>query len=314
VPFPNGAAAVVDRAAWILLADDADPSLGAALAWSLGRGATSLDLVAESGTGLLARRAEWFDFPIRVRFSSDRALLPALAEPLVPPPTARQEHLDFRGLIESAGAEPVVEHGIVTGEVRGLEVCRVVDQPTTGNLIDAIEAGYAESPRTEGLQLEVGVGAADREAFQLIHGDVPTVDALADVVRSVTAHRSGDAPQHPLNRLARERFLRWRALSDPSIVGLASLGPAEPPVQRMSLKDPTPCVAAGLAADGRPATVVFSSGVDLDLMPFAADAAAVPAGPPCDDLVVALPGRDLLPVTERLAALLARPVRFVRID
>ena len=51
----------------------------------------------------------------------------------------------------------VVEHGVVTGEVRGLEVCRVVDDRTTG----------------DGVRLEVGVGAHDREAFAIIHGDVP---------------------------------------------------------------------------------------------------------------------------------------------
>ena len=40
---------------------------------------------------------------------------------------APAEHLAFVADIEAAGAAVVVEHGVVTGEVRGLEVCRVVD-------------------------------------------------------------------------------------------------------------------------------------------------------------------------------------------
>ena len=71
---------------------------------------------------------------------------------------------------------PNVEHGVVTGEVRGLEVCRVVDDPHTG-----------------AVRLEVGVGAHDREAFTIMHGDVPTVDALAGVV----ARRRRAPPARP---------------------------------------------------------------------------------------------------------------------
>jgi hypothetical protein len=325
VPFPNGAAVVDDGAAWVLIDGPAHAALGPALAWALRYEAGSLDLVAEADTGLLARRAERFDLPIRVWFSSDRALLPALAESLPRPGVASREHLGFAALIEGSGAELSVEHGVVSGEVRGLEVCRVVDQPTSGHLVDAVEAGLVHGPQAGGLQLEVGVGAADREAFQLIHGAVPTAEALADVVRSVTAHRSDDAPQHPLNRLARERILRWQAVRDPAIVGLDSAHLVDPPVARRNLRDPVPCVAAGIDGDGRPVTVVFSSGVDLDLIPFVADVSARADGPfdqvrldrvqldesPGGRLVVALPARDLVPATKRLAALLDRPVEFI---
>ena len=127
------------------------------------------------------------------------------------PPTAAahsigplEAHLAFVDDIEAAGARSVVEHGVVTGEVRGLEVCRVVD----------VDTGDGAAVR-----LEVGVGPHDREAFAVIHGDVPTREALAGVVAAVGAARGVDAPGHPLNRLAPERLLRWRLEQEPWLVG-----------------------------------------------------------------------------------------------
>ena len=312
-PLPGGAALPVGDAAWAIVDGPASKALGAALAWATRRGARSLDLIADRDTGLLARRARRFDLPIEVWSTDDRTLVAAVPEPLAAPADADPNHLPLRQLIAAAGADPVVEHGVVFGEVRGLEVCRVVDEPTSGHfaeldldLVTAAAPGAASLDSTSGVQLEVGVCAADREAFRLIHGDVPTVQALAEVVRSVAAHRSADAPHHPLNRLARERFLRWRALADPSIVGARTLEPIEPPIPRPNLKDPVPCVAGGELADGRRATFVFTSGVDLGLVPYLADVAATTD----DELVVALPPRDLVPLQRELVALLDRDVTF----
>ena len=75
-------------------------------------------------------------------------------------------------MIIEGGATPAVEHGVLVGEVRGLEVCRVVTDAQTG-----------------AARLEVGIGQHDREAFQMLHGDVPTVEALAKVVAAVAPHR-----------------------------------------------------------------------------------------------------------------------------
>lgn len=184
---------------------------------------------------------------------------------------------------------------MLVGEVRGLEVCRVVDDP----IVDS-------------TRLEVGVGAHDREAFQMLHGDVPTSESLARIVESVAEHRRVGAPQHPLNRLAAERFVRWRLVDDPSLAGMAAVVPVPPPVPRANLKDPVPCVAVGSDADGTRSVIVCSSGVDLDLVPFAADARLAVG----DDLElrIALPSRDLVRATEQLAASLHRPPTFVTVD
>jgi len=309
--FGSGAGLVVDDAAWVIVDGPAGRTLGASLVWAIRRQATSLDIVAEREGGQLARRAMGFDFPIRVWFPEERTLLPVVAEQVPPIPEAAVEHLDLMPLIEAGGAAPLIERGIVTGDVRGLEVCRVVDEPTVGNFaeLNDIPADLIP-PRQEGVILEVGVGANDREAFQLIHGHLPKVDALADVVASVTGFRTVEAIQHPLNRMAPERFLRWQVQQQPDILGLADLVPADPPVPRQSMKHPEPCVGRGVDDAGALVAVVFSSGVDLDLTPFVADV-ALTLPDDVERVLVATPERDLVAATRDLAALLDRPVELI---
>lgn len=308
----GGAALQVDDAAWILIDGGAARSFGAALAWSIRNGASSLHVVVEHDSGLLARRARGCSFPVTVWFAQDRVLLPVVPEPLAVPATPVPDHLAFVDVIEGAGATAVVEHGVVVGEVRGLEVCRVVDQPTVGHFA---ELGDVEIPApvdhwSGGVLLEVGVGANDREAFRMLHGDIPAVEALAAVVDSVLEHRSTDAPQHPLNRLAQERFLRWQLEQDPAVVGMVEVTAVEPPQPRPNLKDPIPCVARGKAADGSEASIVCSAGVDLDLVGFVADVQEMFDLP----VVVALRSRDAVAITRDLLGLLSTPVDVRLVD
>ncbi len=292
--FAPGAAMVVDGAAWVLVEDEPQRGLGPALAWALRHGAGRLHVLAEQATGVLARRAAGLTFPIDVWHVDGRHLLPAVPEPVMAPPAPAPAHLALVPTIEAGGATPHVEHGVVSGEVRGLEVCRVVDDPHTG-----------------AVRLEVGVGAHDREAFAIVHGDVPTTEALAGVVRAVAEHRGGDSAPHPLDRLAPERLLRWRLEQDPGLVGCTIVRPAEPPVPRRNLKDREPCVALGHRADGTTAVIVCSVGVDLDLIPYAIDARLAVGSEPGvegEDVVLVVPARDLVPITAELAALAAQPL------
>lgn len=303
VGFAPGAGLLHGSVAWVLLDQRPASRLGAALAWALRAGATSLEVIAEEGTGILARRAAAFSFPITVWHADGRSLWPAVAEPIVAPAPVPEHHCALIPVIEAGGADPIEEHGVLAGEVRGLEVCRVVDDVDLGT-----------------TRLEVGVGAHDREAFTMIHGDVPTVDSLARIVDAVTEHRRDGADPHPLNRLGRERLMRWRLIAQPELVGAVSLAPAPPPVPRPNLKDPVPCVAAGVDADGRSVVVVCASGVDLELVPFAADARAAldgvhpGVGGGGSRLVIVTPSRDRLPVIDALADLLRQPAEFVSLD
>ena len=303
VAFAPGAALLHRDEAWVYLDDEPTARLGAALAWTIRSGAAALHVVAEQGTGVLARRAEQFSLPISVWHAVERSLFPAVPEPIRPPAPVPDAHEALRQRIVEGGAEPVVEHGVLVGEVHGLEVCRVVDDPFTGS-----------------TRLEVGVGAHDREAFQMIHGDIPTVESLARISDAVARHRVPGAPQHPLNRLAAERLIRWRLEQQPELVGARRLAASSPPVPRTNLKDPVPCVATGEGVDGETVVVVCASGVDLDLIPFAADArraaeeAASPGVGRGIRLVVAIPSRDRVRVIDELAGLLREPVEFAAVD
>ncbi len=310
-PFPSGVALLDGRDAWVLIDGPASRTLGGALAWAVRRQAERLQVVADTDTGLLARRAARFTFPIEVWFAEERTLLPAPPAPLPPPPEADPAHLELVGLIEAAGATPNVEHGVVFGEVHGLEVCRVVDRPTVGHIAEIADHPIPSLGEGEpAVLLEVGVGDNDREAFQLLHGEIPTVEALRSVVATVADRRTTNAPQHPLNRLATERFLRWQLEEEPGLAGLAAVTPAPPPVPRPNLKDPVPCVAAGVDASGGEVTVVCSAGVDLDLAPFLADTFEMTGR----ELLVVLRSRDLVPLTRELVGLLDVPVQLVPLD
>lgn len=296
--FPPGAALVADEAAWVLLDERPAHRLGSALAWALRRGASELHVIAEADTGVLARRAAAFAFPIRVWAPRGRELVAAPPAPFVDPAEAPEHHLALRELVAAGGATPLVEHGVVVGEVRGLEVCRVVDDPDGG------------------ARLEVGVGVHDREAFQMLHGDTPTVESLARVVDAVREHRRPGAARHPFNRMAAERFLRWQLEDDPGRLGLAAVEPAQPPVPRESAVEAVPCVARGVDRQGEPVTLVCSSGVDLDVVPYALDArlaVAAASGVEGKTLIVT-PARDRLGVTVELAGLAAQSPELVSID
>lgn len=300
VEFTPGAALRDDDDGWVLLDERPAGRLGAAIAWALRAGVQELHVVAEEGTGVLARRAAEFELPITVWLAEGRSMRRAVADELPSPAPASDEHEGFRPLIVEGGAEPVVEHGVLTGEVRGLEVCRVVDDPVTG-----------------ATRLEVGVGAHDREAFQMMHGDVPAVASLARIVEAVAQHRAPDAPPHPLKSLGAERLIRWQLEQHPDLVGASVLAPAPPPLPRPNLKDPLPCVAAGIGPGGERVVVVCSSGVDLDLIPYAADARLALGEPGAEGgsrLVVALPSRDRIGLVDEIADRLRHSVSFVSID
>lgn len=291
-PFALGAAAIDGSIGWVLLDERQQRGLGPALAWAVRAGVDHLNVLAEEGTGTLARRAVAFRMPIEVWHVAERVLLPAIAEPLLSPAEVPIGHDRFRPLIVEGGAVPNVEHGVLVGEVRGLEVCRVVTDQQT---------------RT--ARLEVGIGQHDREAFQMLHGDVPPVEALAKVVATVAPHRQHGADPHPLNRIGRERALRARLIDDPGLVGASLIEAVPSPLARTNVKDPQPCVAHAVIG-GFSRTLVVSSGVDLDLVPFATDARLATGDP----TRIVVPARDAVPVLTDINDLLDDPMAIIPID
>ena len=195
-----------------------------------------LHVITESGSGILARRGAELITPISVWHADERTLWPAVPEPFVPGAPAPAKHLMLRELIVAGGADPIAENGVLAGEVRGPEVCRVVDDPVSGR---AASRGRHRCPRP---------GSVRTDARRRHHRRV----APARRFTIVEEHRRWEAPPHPFNRLARERLLRWQLVSEPSTIGAVMLDPVAPPVPRPNLKDLFPCVAAGRDAAGAP--------------------------------------------------------------
>ena len=299
VTFPSGAATLVDADAWVLLDDNPAGSLGVALAWAQRHDASHLHVVAGAGTGVLARQAGAFSLETTVWATDAARLVPAVADP--PPPLLEPgvAELAAAAILVDAGATVVVEHGVVRAEVLGLEVARVVT-------VDGV------------VVVQPGVGRNDRDGHAMVAGaaagDADVVGAtLERVVAEVRRHRNGPvADRHPLGRMARGRWLRHLLTIHPDLVGASRLEAVEPTVVRQTVADGA-AFAAGELADGTPVVVGCAGGIDLGLVPEAADVRLSVAHREGTEprLVLAAAGRDLHPVVRRMADALVEPAEVV---
>ena len=294
VEFALGAGAVSAKHAWVVVLEQCERSLGPVLLWAQKFDAISLDIFLVSDADLIARRAQMFDLDIRVWLVADNKVTMAQPAAVLAPSDVPQSHQQFADLIAQSGAEVVREHGVLSGEAMGLEVCRVVADENDN------------TPR-----LEIGVGAHDRETFQMLHGKVATLESLVKVVNIVRGHRHSGSEHHPLNRLAAERLLRHRIVVEPQLVGASALQVVEPPVKRLNVKDAVPCCAVGVTEQGQSIVVVCTASVDVDVVAFAADARARIA--PDAELVIATHTNNVTRSLVKLATSLRIPARFVEV-
>jgi len=238
----------------------------------------------EAAAAVVARRAVQMADPPAVWAIAGRVLTPATPAPATLPDPMEPADLQYVDLLRSHGAEPVVEHGVLRGEVLGLEVARVVD-------------GH----------LEVGVGRYDRYArIEMRPGEDPGA-ALDETVAAVRDRRRPGAGRHPANTLARSRWLRWVVCARPDLVGATSLTPVAPPLPVSDLTDNGAVPSVGTSAEGDPLVVVCSTGVDPDLIPTAADSRCLYR--PDAHLVIVVPQGDDHAVTRALADSLASPAQ-----
>jgi hypothetical protein len=290
--FPGGAAVRRGPRGAVLIEDTPSRGLGRALALGQRNGIEELHVLVEDGAGQLARQALLFSNPPTVWRVQDRDVQPVDPEPLLAPAAPSDDALAVAAR-DLADCDVVAEHGEVVGEVLGLEVARVIHEP-------------GSEPR-----VEVGIGRHDREAFAIIHGDRPPAEALAGVVDYVRTHRRPEGPDHALRRVSPERWLRDLLVATPGAVGAAQLQRAPTTLPRPNVRDVWPAIATGSDVDGQPVVVACSVGVDLDLVPFAADARAMLV--PGARLVLVVPERDALSITRSLAALLREPAEVVTV-
>lgn len=277
--------------AWVLLeGDDTRAALGAGLVAT--RDAAVLHvLVDDTDAPLIARTALGFDPAPTVWSITGTEIAKAVPAPAtvptaeVPPPGTSP----LVDILRARDLEIVVEEGVVIGELLGLEVGRVV-------------AGDDGSTR-----LDVGVGAYDQDAFAIMNANLSPEGGLDLVCAEVRRHRDHAAPPHPINRLARERWSRAELVAAPERCGLKRLAPVPSSRPRAGLKDTMATGALGTDDDGNVVVVVCSVGVDLDLVPTAADMIVLYQP---DRVILVLPDRDQYPVITELAARLAVPGTF----
>ena len=278
--------------------------LGGVLRWALAHGAKSLTVIADAEvSGAIARRADLIDFDITVWASTGPDVVPAVKTAALTPPELPAEHRRFGALIAEAGARPIDDHGMLVAEVAGLEVARVVDVMVTDFSEDG---GQFPTTSNDGPTLAVGVGQADRELQDYIHGHLDDDANLRRAIAAVVQHRNPGSAVHPLTRVARQRWLRSVLLDDPSRLGLDRLEPLVPLRPRHTVLGDEPSAAAGAVNGGAEpdVVVVCSVGVDLDLLPEAADYRD--RDHPDAELIVVVPERDRQLSAGPLAALIPK--------
>lgn len=300
---------IVDGRATCIANDER--GLGPALWWAASRGFSSLDVVveakssgssstpnvsgesalAEEVSGHLRRRADLLEADISIWQADGPDLSPAAAIEAVSPPELPASHWAFAGVMSDAGARPVDDFGRLIAEVAGLEIARVVTSPEDGT-----------------VGLEVGVGQADRELQQYIHGGSSDDENLRRCVAAVSRDRRPGSGSHPLSRLVRQRWLRSVLFDDPGLLGLDDLDPLVPlrPSATVLRVDP-----AGAYSPSQNVVVVTSVGVDPDLLPEAVDYRQ--RVNPEAKLMIVLPPRDKDLATSRLIDLVPN-VQVVSID
>ncbi len=292
VDLGSAAALVAEGRAAVLVENGSAAALAGALLWAGRHEADALTVFVDDAADDVARWAEYFhlgDGGIEVRStdgSTSHAVTPSPLPTTIAPPDVPDELV---AVLEQSGVDVVTEWGVIRGEVLGLEVARLVIWPT-------------ETGGDGRFHLEAGVGRFDRDAVAAARGDEAPSVALARTVEQVRAHRYPGAPVHPVQLLARERWLRADVMADPSSVGAAHLRPVEMTTEAEGLKDAHPAAALGVDLQGSSLLVVCSRGVDLSLVPLAADTRAMVD--PAARLVLALPDVDHHSATRSLVGML----------
>jgi len=254
--------------------------------WADRVGAEELNIVVDDEQASdLARRALDIDLDVVVWRVDGTDLRRAKAIPALEVPLLSSVEWALAGLISGAGARPVDDHGRLVAEVAGLEVARVV-------VVDGE------------VELQVGVGQADRELHSLVHFDMEPDTAMRRAVSAVLEHRRPGAALHPLGIMARERWIRSALVDEPSLVGALTLEPIPPLRPRETVLGNVPSAAMGRSETGASIVVVCSIGVDPDLVPEAADYRRREDAEA--ELVIVVPERDRYGVTERMVARLDR--------
>jgi hypothetical protein len=319
-PFLAGAGLFdpVTKTAWLLVDEsriERDPMdaattpaplprgwLGGAIVAATRKGIVELHILADNLSGDDARRAAYFTLQPQLWRVVGRSVLSVNPTPFVMPAEPSAVEMLFVEVIEAAGAEAVVDHGVLKAEVLGLEVGRVT--------LDEDDVPH----------LDVGVGRHDQLAQAMMYGTAQVDESLRVAVAAVRNFRNRTAGSHPANQLNPERWLRTLLPGMPILAGFAPdehatftfVAGTEP----VRLKHPSPAIALVDFVDletGKPRQAVLgvSVGVDLDAPAYAADARNFYR--PKADLYLLWPEGTNIDAMTQAAQALATPVQWANV-
>ncbi|MFZ9795826.1 MAG: HEAT repeat domain-containing protein, partial [Ilumatobacteraceae bacterium] len=148
-------------------------------------------------------------------------------------------------------------------------------------------------------------------AYDALGGDLlfERLGSWSPIVRDRAAMalaRRKDAPVEPLVAMLDSPSLDARLGACQALEQLR--GRAEPAVPRTIVQDSVACCALGDEEHG-PLLAVFVAGIDLDAVPFAADARSYLA--PDARLLIVTASRNIVPAQTRMADMLVRHAEFV---
>jgi len=238
---------------YVLLAADGAKAFGSSLIWALRAEPASLTLIVDPAAdpGIQARRALALADPPRV-LAVDGADLESVVSPGPPRRDALPDEVEagVRAMLD-AGLDVVNIGGVAVGEYLGLEVARAV-------LVDGT------------CEIQVGIGAFDREANRVLHPSRKAADALRVTIGEVARCRYSGSVNHPLSTLDRERWLLKLVVDEPSLVGLERLERLPVSRERSGLRESMPVAALG-GSDGSVVMVAVGSGTAPAMLADLAD-------------------------------------------
>ncbi|MEE2682544.1 MAG: hypothetical protein VYD77_01255 [Actinomycetota bacterium] len=199
---------------------------------------------------------------------------------------------DFKELLKASGCDVVQEHGVLKGEIKGLEVARVVIND-------------------EGQQvLRVGVGAYDQEAHKIFDSQQTPEEKLFRIVSQVMEYRNQKSEPHPLNRAARAKWMIAEIIATSENFDLEEVQPLSMLEEIDTVTESHPAAAIGRTGAGS-VLIVASSGIDLQTIPVAAGL-LVSTG--AEEIWIALSPKDRHPAIINAARYLKAPSRFIEIN
>lgn len=276
-----------DRAVALIDGESTAQALGHALVAV--RTATSIKVLVDGDAAVISRRAAGFTPIDGVWQVTDKEIAPVVPAKVTVPAADIPFDDPLVELLEAAHVDVLFEDGAVVGEVLGAEVARIM-------------VGHDGEPR-----LDVGVGQYDQEAFALMNAGLEREEGLAAVCAEVRRYRQLDAEPHPINRLARARWLRSLLMANPEAIGLSRLSPVPSILPRSGIKEEVPTVAIGTDDDGALVGVVCAVGLDLDLVPTAADVVWIYG---VERVILVVPPRDRYALVDEMAELLDVPTQI----